>query len=36
MDRMGWLRKVTTPFRRMWSAMQNVVLLRMRPDKRGE
>lgn len=33
---MGWLRKMTTSFRRMWIAMHSVVLLRLRPDKRGE
>ena len=27
---------MTTSFRRMWIAMHSVVLLRLRPDKRGE
>ncbi len=34
---MGWfMRKVTNPFKRMWSAVHNVVLLRLRPHKRGK
>ncbi|CAK9238205.1 unnamed protein product [Sphagnum jensenii] len=33
---MGWfMRKVTNPFKRMWSAVHSVVLLRLRPHKRG-
>jgi hypothetical protein len=30
-----WLRKVTTPFKRMWGAVHTVVLLRLHPHKRG-
>ncbi|CAK9237008.1 unnamed protein product [Sphagnum troendelagicum] len=34
---MGWfMRKVTNPFKRMWSAVHSVVLLRLRPHKRGK
>ncbi len=33
---MGWfMRKVTNPFKRMWSAVHSVVLFRLRPHKRG-
>ncbi|CAM6032755.1 unnamed protein product [Sphagnum compactum] len=31
-----WLRKVTTPFKRMWGAVHSVVLLRLHPHKRGQ
>ncbi|KAH9576593.1 hypothetical protein CY35_01G170300 [Sphagnum magellanicum] len=33
---MGWLRTMTSPFSRMWSAMQDIVLFRvLHPPKRG-
>ncbi|CAM6009382.1 unnamed protein product [Sphagnum balticum] len=33
---MGWfMRKVTNPFKRMWSAVHSVVLFRLRPHKRA-